>query len=312
MAPITLQDIADFLMNKESSRKVLFLGAKAGGFFENEGLYAMMKLYSTETFDNLDSDQKFQRCYQVLERFSERDRDSALSQSLTTSRRYRLEDDYLAELIKSGFFDVVISTNIDLLLEDALRRERVRESREYQLLIYDGKTPAGELVRSPHNLVLKIFGDLESKYYKIAGDEFLIEEDEQLRDFLEGLLDNDVLMVGYHPDWDGPLDKAFFMKGGRLIYVNSTPLRADSFLARLIERRKGNYLTGEQGAYKSFMRGLHAQLFERGPLSYEAMQKVFGQLQQLQEDISLLRDDIQELQNELRSQEDTNSQEDTD
>jgi hypothetical protein len=301
MDPITLQDIADFLWHRESSRTVLFLGAKAGGFFENEGFYTMMKVYSTETFDKLDSDEKFQRCYQILERFSERDRDSALSQSLSTSRRYRLEDDYLAELIKAGFFDVVISTNIDLLLEDALRRERVRESREYQLLIYDGKTPAGELVRSPHNIVLKIFGDLESKYYKIAGDEFLIEEDEELRDFLEGLLDNDVLMVGYHPDWDEPLDKAFFMKGGELIYVNDMPLQADSFMTRVIEKRKGKCLIGEQATYQSFMRDLHAKLFERGPLSYEAMQKVSRQLQQIQNEVTFLRDAFQNLENWIRS-----------
>lgn len=305
MNPITLHEIVEFLLHRRANRKVLFLGAKAGGFFDNEDLYMKVKGYSTETFDELNSEQKFQLCYRILENFSERDRDSVLSQSLSTKQVYRLEDDYLAGLIKANFFDVIISTNIDLLLEDTLRRERVREFSDYQLFIY-GKTPTKEIVDLYHDLVLKIFGDLESKYYKTAGDEFLIGEDEDLRDFLESILDNDVLIVGYDPVWDGPLDKAFFMKGGELIYVNDMPLQADSFIARVIERRKGKCLIGEQGTYQSFMRDLHAKLFDRGPFSYEAIQKVSRQLQQIQEEITFLRNTIQNLENWLRLRGDIN------
>src|SRR2546429_7667888 len=104
MNSITIQEIVEFLLHRKTSRKILFLGAKAGGFFDNDDLYRTVKGYSTETFDKLNSEQKFQLCYRILENFSERDRDSVLSQALSTKQFYRLEDDYLAGLIEANFF----------------------------------------------------------------------------------------------------------------------------------------------------------------------------------------------------------------
>lgn len=300
MDSITLDDIAGFLLGKKTVRIILFLGSKAGGFFENEKLYSQVKGFSTETFDSLEREEKFQTCYRMLEEnFFERDRDSVLNQSLSTEQDSRLEDDYLAEMIKANIFDGIISTNIDPLLEDALKHEGAKESRDYHLLIY-GKTPVMDLKHYQHDFVLKIFGDLESKYYKTAGDEFLVEQDEELRDFLEHMLNSAILMVGYDPVWDGPLDKAFFMKGGELIYVNETPLSPESFISRVIRRRKGKCLIGEEGEYKNFIQSLYAHLFERGRLSYEAIQKVSRQLQQIQDEITLLHNETNLLGNAVR------------
>src|SRR5712691_6444701 len=110
MDSIVLADVAEFLRRKGSHRRVLFLGSKAGIFFDNEILYDLVKGYSTETFGALNSVQKFQRCYRILEleRFSELERDLLLRRSLNISHNHRREDDYLAHLIRANFFDVII------------------------------------------------------------------------------------------------------------------------------------------------------------------------------------------------------------
>src|SRR6266568_378190 len=100
MDSITLERIVELLLRRKTSTIVLFLGAKAGGFFENEDLYSRVKGYSAKTFDALDSELKFQSCYRILEEnFNERDRDSVLSWSLSAKKDYRVEDGYVAELI---------------------------------------------------------------------------------------------------------------------------------------------------------------------------------------------------------------------
>ena len=162
MDSITIPEIADLLQKRGSKRLSLFLGAKAGAFYDNKDFYEQIQKYSTRpTFPNLSSEEKFQDCYWTLENFSERDRDSMLSLTLGTQLIYRREDDYLAELLKANLFDVVISTNIDVILEDALKRERVKEARSYELLTYEGK---GTLTvkADQRNLVIKLFGDFES------------------------------------------------------------------------------------------------------------------------------------------------------
>lgn len=283
MEEITLKGIVDLMQSRRDQRFKLFLGAKAGIFFENEGLYDLIKQYSTVTFDTLESAEKFQTCYRILENnFSERDRDSVLSQSLGANANYRLEDDYLGAMIHVGLFDAVISTNIDLLLEDALKREHVLDSPDYRVHIYD-QTTVSDIVSTSRDFVLKIFGDLESKQYKTAGDEFVIAKDPGLRDFLEEILAGDVLILGYDAEWDKPLDECFLGKGGDLIYVNDAP--PGLLMARALKKRKGKCLIGKQGTYKNFMRDLHAHLFERGPLAYEALQKVSEQIMYLRESI---------------------------
>src|SRR5690349_22589967 len=126
MDSITLQEIVASLESKESHRRILFLGSKAGIFFDNETLYENVKGYSVGTFQAFHREQKFQTCYHILEeKFTEVERHEMLSRFSGSTQTIRLEDSYLAKVIKAGYFQVILSTNIDLVLEDALRHEGI-------------------------------------------------------------------------------------------------------------------------------------------------------------------------------------------
>src|SRR5437868_1356853 len=117
----TIEEIARTLTTRrgQGQRIALFLGARAGGLFGNRFLYDTLKQFSLLDFDTLSNVEKFRECYYVLNKhFKKSERHDILVGALATLR-YREEDKLLAELVKAGFFEVIISTNIDTLLEDA-------------------------------------------------------------------------------------------------------------------------------------------------------------------------------------------------
>ena len=310
MGQKTIQEIADVLRSRHKASNennkeplVLFLGARAGSFFGNQKLYEKFKGLTTNTFDKLDEQQKFQACYEILGAMrTELDRYGVLSQSLGEKHDYRPEDHYVAELFKANYFDAIISTTIDLRLEDALRRERVDEQRHYELLIC-GKSPTTKIVQNKKGIVLKIFGDLESNIYKTAGDEFFIEEvDKELREFIEDLMNSQLLMVAYDSEWDGPLNKALFKKGGSVIYVSETEPAGDSFISRVLDARESSCLIGETGTYKHFFRDLYFELFQENVFAIEAIQKVSRQMFQVQEEWNEKSDLLQKLITKLEEE----------
>src|SRR2546422_3487835 len=121
---------------KHNQRTVLFLGSRAGGLFRSQQFYDTMWQFSKRDFAELSRFEQFSECYKILqeERFSERDRFSILSSSLRGVGTIDA-DVCLAELVKDGVFDVVISTNIDDLAEQAFIQVGMRELEDFQVLI---------------------------------------------------------------------------------------------------------------------------------------------------------------------------------
>src|SRR5437016_7248611 len=116
-----IAEIARELMIRkvQGQRTILFLGSRTGGLFGNEYLYETLKQFSLLNFDILSSTDKFKECYSVLSKhFTQTERHNILLGTLA-ALRYREEDKLLAELIRAGFFEIIISTNIDSLLEEA-------------------------------------------------------------------------------------------------------------------------------------------------------------------------------------------------
>src|SRR5436309_7795358 len=110
-----IEEIARALtaQREQGQRIVLFLGARAGGLFGNEFLYETLKNFSLLDFNTLSDVEKFRESYYVLNKhFTESERHNILVGALATLR-YREEDKLLAELVKAGFFEFIISTNID-------------------------------------------------------------------------------------------------------------------------------------------------------------------------------------------------------
>lgn len=265
----SIEEIASVLARQRDQGQcaVLFLGARAGGLFGNEHLYGTLKNFSPLNFYNLSNKDRFKECYRCLSKhFSENEIHNILVDALGPLK-YREEDKFLTGLIKEGFIDVVISTNIDTLLEDACSFWNMQEPNDYRVFI-PGKHDITELVHSEpkYGFIIKVFGDLVSLRYNSAGGEFDLKADSRLKEFLESILSRNVLVAGYDPVWDQPIERAFPEEGGALWYVNEdSPPQDGTYFAHMLGQRCGKYLEGIQRSYGGFWRVL-SDFIEKGAI----------------------------------------------
>jgi hypothetical protein len=264
IAQIKTPQIADWLLFRKSMNHsiVFFLGSRIGGLFKNKSFYNQIQSQRTLPFDTLNEVEKFYECYHTLSQLDSTDKYNTLTSSLKERPNNFLEHQYLAILAKEGYVDVIITTNIDSLLEEAMRREKVQETRDYQIFVY-GKDSFSDIIHSPDNvcIILKVFGDLKNKEYKSAGNEFDLRADKNLRHYIESLLARHTLVIGYDDEWDCPLEWAFPTNGGDFVYVNIVPPTQDLLVTRALKSRNGSYLVeSEQEEDTDFMRELYFEL----------------------------------------------------
>lgn len=246
----TFAEIARFLSTQENggNRAILFLGSRTGFFFDNEFLYDLLKDFSPKNFENLSSIEVFHECYSIMEtRLSERDANAALESALG-SVKDREEDNILAELLEAGVFDSVITTNIDSLLEDTLKERRIKKPQPI-----NGYTTSNFHLDTKRIPIVKVFGELESRKYRIPGGIWNIKNNWQLQSFLSSKLSSDVLVIGYDLIWDGIVEPLFSKTGGKIIYVNEKLPPEGSHISEAIKKREGQYLVGNLGSYRLFM-----------------------------------------------------------
>ncbi len=250
---------------KQGQSLTLFLGARAGGLFGNADFYSLVKDFSLLNFNNLSALEKFQECYKVLNskrtdknnRFDSNSIYQILTKSLS-SQYYREEDEPLADLVKAGFFDVILTTNIDSFLEATDAFWDGNGSDTSQVFVHGIQDSIKTLREAGGNThIIKIFGDLKLLRYNTAGHEFDLEADKEFKNYLTTQLTRDVLIVGYDPVWDQPIEKAFPTTGGALWYVNEDSPPPETYLAQVLEQRKGRYLEGMQGSYRCFWQSLY-------------------------------------------------------
>jgi len=263
MDTITVAEIAARLQLRKSIHRhtVLFLGARAGGLFHNSSLYELIEVFIKDyiTFRNLQEPKKFDRCYKALSSFTETEIYEILLSCFKESVA-RPENDALAGIVREDVFDEIISTNIDPFVEDAFVHADMRDPYEYHVFIPGSYSPND--IRRPgmQCALLKVFGDWNSRHYNTAGNEFELEANRELKEFLESILSENLLIVGYDPIWDAPVERAFLPYGGDCWYVNEEPLAENSFLVRVLEQRQGRYLGKGQGSYREFCKALQIEL----------------------------------------------------
>ena len=287
----SIAEIAQFLKDKKSRGDSvgLLLGHRAGPLF-NDSLYAVLKRHAMtvgglpillrqgtstaddltriaqyiQLLDNLSVSDRFRECYnQLALHFSENGVHNILF-SVLVPPRYREEDELMAGLIKTGFFDTIFTTNIDNLLEDACALLGMRKGIDYQVIMSgtDDSTILGQGSNISGQMV-KVFGDFVSSRYKTAGTEFDLEADQRLKKFLVTELSKDVIILGYDPIWDRPIERAFQETGGTLWYVDEEEPEKHTHLAHILNQRNGKYISGPQGRYLSFLRALNNIIGER-------------------------------------------------
>ncbi len=260
--PVTdpiIMDIARSLQRRKGLRAltVLFLGARTGGLYGNHAFYTEMSTDDAH-LDTLSAPEKFRACYRLLQRSNQDTIHDILHLSLRDAPQ-RVADQQIAELVRRGYFDVVVSTHIDVLLDRAIERERLLAPPfDARLVVYDGRN-ADVVIREERqrSKVIKIFGNLEAglgDYYTVGHElELDTDENRRLKDYLQKILVESIFVIGYDPVWDRPLERVFLeRKGGNIFYINEDLPEEQTTIAHAIKKRQGICLTGEQGDYTLF------------------------------------------------------------
>lgn len=304
-------EMANWLKMRKSAnrRTVLFLGARTGGLFRSKDFYDQAQQWSNRAFNELSQIEQFGECYQVLNHFSESDLDGFFTLSLKNVGTSEA-DACVTELVKQDLFDVIITTNIDDLLEQAFREGEMKEIHDFRVFI-PRQSSSEEIIRPGIKLsctMVKVFGDLTSKEYKTAKRVFKFENYEKLEKFLEYTMAREILVIGYDPIWDREIGRSFLPKGQDFWYVNEEKPKDDSPISEVLCGRQGKFIVGVQGSYESFLRGLHWHLLGgRPPKTYQLTNDIFINLKEIRDElrelqdihkaISALKDEIRKLAN---------------
>ena len=290
-----ITDIAHMLKirKKNNQGMVLFLGARAGSLFHCEDFYETLKEYSTNNFATRTRPEQFAECYKVLQkgRFSENEIHTILTRSLqeTTVGEAHL---FVAELIKQGVFDIIISTNIDSHLEDALKELGMKEQYDFSVFLPERESLEKFLfseARQPCKII-KAFGDLPSRGYNIIKRDFCLDTIQGMKTYLENVLSRDVLVIGFDPVWDEEMLRVFPAEKNSLWLASeeeSSVRHSFSSLAR--HGRQIKHIMGKAGGFEQFFKALYWQLYERMPISYQLVRDTFNELRFIRTDLSQLR-----------------------
>jgi TIR domain len=247
------------IRRSNNHRTVLVLGSRAGGLFRSQHFYDTFKLTSPHDFTQLSWIQQFVECYRLLSRkhYSEAEIHSILSTSL-----HHIDigdaDICMVELVQQGYFDQVISANIDDLLEHAFAMIKVKG---IEVLIPRRKTFSNP-GRGASIRISKMFGDLASMDYSMLERSGYLEKDVEFKKHLVQDLAEDVMIIGLDAVWDEELLYLIPANQRSLWLINEDSIIEHPLVSRLSNTRQIFYVEGGEGSYERFAKVLHWYLFQ--------------------------------------------------
>jgi hypothetical protein len=265
------QEIAKLLARRKTSfhPTVLFLGSRAGGLFRSQALLDSMQGFSRHNLTTLPQQDMFTQSYQFLSGLQSGE--SELHSHLKSFLRdvaCSEADRYLAELIRQRLFSIIVSTNIDDLLEQALSKTGMRKPFDFDIVLPENADDL-ELDYSEPRLycrIIKPFGDLATRPYKLVKRNGYLDGNARFKKLLEDTLARDILVVGLDATWDEEIIRAFLPKANSLWFVNEETLLDHPLISRIFQgRQQVRYITGPQGAYEAFFKALHSHLISTAP-----------------------------------------------
>lgn len=272
LTDISLSAIARHLnlRRRLSTPMVLILGSRTGALYRSQEFYTILEPHSS-TFTILPKVKQFAECYRILTRqpvpgFSPNDIHTILTDALNTIDTID-SDKYLANFVKMGIFDPIITTNIDTLIQDALTSAGWRNTREFEVLSLP-EVSSGQLGyrRRTARQIIHVFGQITSRQYKIRERiGFLQNQPSRVQHLLNEIFARDVVTIGLDPLWDAEIYRFFSPRGDSLWFINEEPLSEDSALYRVAEVRNGRTLTGSGANYEHFMEQLHEAMTVENP-----------------------------------------------
>jgi hypothetical protein len=282
-------------------KTVLVLGSRASSLFRSEALYSELQYYGDSALGpEQPQTKRFGSCHHILTQtqFSATEIDQLLRKTLTDVA-VELEDLCLARLtVMLGLFDVIVTTHLDSLFEQALGMVGWKEMTHF-----DVYTPRPDLhsydplsyQRVPCRII-KIFGQLATSDYNLPKPGY-IKLHKPLYDLLQSTLRRDCLVIGLDPVWDAELYQIFPAHGEPIWYINEEVLDEHSGLAQLQSTRPVSSLVGPDSSYKKFVQLLHWQIFEKIPinLNEQTASLIFKEIPLLREEMRQMQDSLEKI-----------------
>ncbi len=252
------------MKRKSSHPPVLLLGSRAGGLFRSQALADAVQRFFTHTRPQTAQEDYFRVAYSFFEQ-------AGYGQSASPHLlKHFLQDVQVAELelnlvalIKQGLFRLIISTNMDSLLEEALTQAGLRNIFEFEVLVpkngpdFDPDPPG----RDVYCQMVKAFGNLSDlSVAEIIKDRRYLDEHLPWKNWLERTLRGEVLAVGLDVDWDQEIMRAFSPSSNLLWFIHDRDVQDEQVVRAAFQGREVRYLVGAEGACGAFFRELCQRL----------------------------------------------------
>ncbi len=173
----------------------------------------------------------------------------------------------LAEIIRMGYFDVIVTFNFDRLLETALDEDEagLKQPKDYRVVIR-GETDINafaKLVRAeePPVKIVKLHGSLFSSDYFLFSEDEMANYPPEIASLLGEITRRDIIICGYAFE-DLCVARAFDTSpdAGSIYYVN--PAGAGGQIRGILigRRSKEKVIAGDLGKFEDFFRTFQGEL----------------------------------------------------
>jgi hypothetical protein len=279
---------------------VLLLGSRAGALYRSN-LHRKLEEVSLSNLNALPSSERFEACYHILLgsrfQFSETELHQLLGTTLQEVE-FSSSDFGLADLIQQGYFNKIITTNIDDTLERVLNMINVKD---VDIIIGNRtKMPRFAIYRNRYQLI-KLFGDFVSREYTLKERAKYIHEKNDLKEYLQELLAGDVLMIGIDPLWDEALIHLIPFQGETLWFVDEEYPDEQTVLGKLLRERQAQYVSGIEGNYERFIFMLYQHLCRSSPFNYKLGRDLLNHMDDIKKRMESLEEHIEKMQGSIQN-----------
>ena len=166
----------------------------------------------------------------------------------------------LANLIKSGYFKIILTTNLDNLLERALRSVGLLDPDNFIVLV-NGKDKPDVIRESLDSSsipikIIKLHGSLESPMSYAFTPEEVFEFESSLKPSLTHIINQSLIIIG-HSMQDRDINNIFEIDGKEIHFVSPSRPEIGSGIDSILKvRRQGCIIEGDEGKFDIFFRDL--------------------------------------------------------
>jgi len=264
----SISDVAVFLdkgkITRATESPVLFIGAGAsiasGAKNMEELITAVLQDYNIQ-IGQVGFQEKLTSFYKLMEGLDDAARWAVLKDhfdKLEPSEGYR----FLAKLIQAGYFNIILTTNFDRLLEESLLQIGFKQGEDFivlQVHFIEASVISDFIIRYtyPPIKIIKLHGDLNARKFRFTPDG-IFEYPNELKLALNILLRRDIIIVG-HSGRDTDFIKILPSEGGSIWYISPDPRQevGGAIKGAMIKRHSSDKIISEdEGHFDVFFKNL--------------------------------------------------------